>query len=113
MKHEMKLQNNPFIKIKTGQKIYELRLNDEKRQKLKIGDFIEFLNIDTNEKILTKIQDIKHFENFEQLYKSIDKLKLGYQKNDIASSHDMEQYYSKSEQEKYKVLAIEIKLIEK
>ncbi len=32
MKHEMKLNNEPFERIKNGTKIIELRLNDEKYQ---------------------------------------------------------------------------------
>ena len=35
MKHEMKLNNGPFERIKNGTKTIELRLNDEKRQLLK------------------------------------------------------------------------------
>ncbi|MBB1548964.1 MAG: DUF3850 domain-containing protein [Clostridiales bacterium] len=31
MKHEMKLNNEPFERIKNGTKTIELRLNDEKR----------------------------------------------------------------------------------
>ena len=37
MKHEMKLNNGPFERIKNGTKTIELRLNDEKRQLLKIN----------------------------------------------------------------------------
>lgn len=40
MKHEMKLNNGPFERIKNGTKTIELRLNDEKRQLLKIKDLI-------------------------------------------------------------------------
>lgn len=38
MKHEMKLNNGPFERIKNGTKTIELRLNAEKRQLLKIKD---------------------------------------------------------------------------
>ena len=43
MKHEMKLNNGPFERIKNGTKTIELRLNDEKRQLLKIKDLIELI----------------------------------------------------------------------
>lgn len=46
----MKLNNDPFNRIKNGSKTIELRLNDEKRSKLKVNDFIEFTNVETNEK---------------------------------------------------------------
>ena len=45
MLHNMKLQPEPFEKIKCGQKTYELRLLDTKRQKVSVGDTIEFLNL--------------------------------------------------------------------
>ena len=49
MKHYMKLQNDPFTKIKNKTKTIEMRLNDEKRRKIKIHDLIEFTNIKTGE----------------------------------------------------------------
>jgi ASC-1-like (ASCH) protein len=50
MKHEMKLNVEPFNKIKSGKKTIELRLNDEKRQLVKIKDLIEFTNRETEKK---------------------------------------------------------------
>ena len=58
MKHEMKLHNGPFEKIKSGTKTIKLRLNDEKRQLLKIKDIIEFTNRTTDEKLLVEIEDL-------------------------------------------------------
>ena len=109
MKHEMKLNNEPFINIKNGTKTIELRLNDEKRRLLNINDLIEFTNRETNEKMLVKIVNIYHYPSFEELYKHFDKISLGYKENEIANPCDMEMYYSKEEQNKYGVLAIEIK----
>ena len=51
----MKLQNDPFTKIKNKTKTIEMRLNDEKRRKIKIHDLIEFTNIKTGEKLFTKV----------------------------------------------------------
>ena len=69
MKHEMKLNNEPFECIKNGTKTIELRLNDEKRKLLNIGDKIEFTNITNNEKLLVKIENLYYFSSFEELYK--------------------------------------------
>lgn len=112
MKYEMKLQDNPFCKIKNGTKTIEMRLNDEKRQQLKVGDTIEFTNRTTSEKILVKIVALHHFKNFEELYKNFNKITLGYEENEIASPLDMEKYYKKEEQELYGVLGIEIQKIQ-
>lgn len=42
MLHKMKLQEDPFERIKNGTKTVEFRLYDEKRQSIQIGDEIEF-----------------------------------------------------------------------
>lgn len=109
MKHEMKLNNGPFKNIKNGTKTIELRLNDEKRQLLKIKDLIEFTNRENLEKMLVEIQNLYHYPSFDELYKHFDKVSMGYKENDVADPKDMEEYYSKEEQEKYGVLGIEIK----
>lgn len=44
MLHKMKLQEDPFERIKNGTKTVEFRLYDEKRQTIQIGDEIEFSN---------------------------------------------------------------------
>ena len=38
----MKLQGDHFDSIKSGNKIYEIRLNDEKREIIQFGDKILF-----------------------------------------------------------------------
>lgn len=111
MKHEMKLNNGPYVNIKNGTKTIELRLNDEKRQLLKIKDLIEFTNRETLEKMLVEIQNLYHYPSFDELYKHFDKVSMGYRENDVADPKDMEEYYSKEEQEKYGVLGIEIKKV--
>lgn len=109
MKHNMNLNNRPFKSIKEGTKTIELRLNDEKRSLLKVGDEIEFTNRDTNEKLSVDIINLHKYPSFEELYKHFDKVEMGYNKDDIAESKDMEAYYSKEEQDKYGVLGIEIR----
>jgi len=111
MKHKMKLHNGPFMLIKNGTKTIEMRLNDEKRQLIKIGDTIEFENRVTSEVLNVQVVNLYKFDNFENLYKTFDKVCLGYNLDDDANPKDMEQYYSLFKQDKYGVLAIEIKLI--
>lgn len=111
MKHEMKLNNGPFKNIKNGTKTIELRLNDEKRQLLKIKDLIEFTNRETLEQLLVEIENLYHYPSFEELYKHFDKVAMGYKEEEEADPKDMEEYYSKEEQEKYGVLGIEIKKV--
>ena len=109
MKHEMKLNNEPYTNIKNGTKTIELRLNDEKRQLLKIKDLIEFTNRETLEQMLVEIVNLYHYPSFDELYKHFDKLSMGYKEDEPVDPKDMEKYYSKEEQEKYGVLGIEVK----
>lgn len=113
MKYEMKLNNEPFKAIKNGTKTLELRLNDEKRKQLIVGDYIEFTNRVTNEKLLVEVIDLFKYNSFEELYKHFNKIEIGYSINEEANPKDMENYYSKEEQEKYGVLGIKIKKITK
>lgn len=60
-----------------------------------------------------EVKSLYKYPNFEELYKHFNKISMGYDKDDIANPEDMEQYYSKEEQDKYGVIGIEIKVIEK
>lgn len=106
----MKLNNEPFEKIKNGTKIIEMRLYDEKRQLLKIGDLIEFTNILSNAKIVVIVDELFKYASFADLYQNHDKKDLGYSEEEIANPSDMEKYYSKEEQKKYGVLGIKFHL---
>ena len=108
MKHEMRLHNNPFNKIKSGSKTIEMRLYDEKRRLINIGDIIEFTNRVNDEKLNAKVANLYTFNNFDELYKNFNKVCLGYEENEVATPDDMNIYYSKDEQDKYGVVAIEI-----
>lgn len=111
MIHCMKLQPSPFDAIKNGTKDIEMRLNDEKRQQIRIGDIIEFTNTSTGEIIKVKVINKHMFDSFDNLYKSFDKIRLGYKPNEIPSPNDMTQYYPKEEINQNGVVGIEIKLI--
>lgn len=111
MIHKMKLKDKPFKSIKAGTKTIELRLYDEKRKLLNVGDVIEFTNIDTKEVIKVEILQLHRFNNFDDLYKHFNKISMGYEENEVAKPSDMEEYYSKEEQQEYGVVGIEIKLL--
>ena len=99
MRHEMKLNNDPFNLIKEGIKTIELRLYDEKRQLVKVGDTIEFTNRATLERMEVKVIGLHRYNSFEELFKHFSKEALGYVSGE-ANPKDMEQYYSKDEQDK-------------
>ena len=108
--HDMKLHRAPFEMIRSGEKTIELRLYDEKRQKIKEGDVITFTNTYGGEQIRATVKKLHVFNNFDELYKALPLLQCGYTREDVdsASPSDMEEYYSKEEQNKYGVVGIEL-----
>ena len=114
MKHKMKLRSQPFNMIRSGQKIYELRLYDEKRQLVQVNDEIEFSCLDEDETpFVVRVVALHLFNNFGELYATLPLLKCGYTQEtiDTASPEDMNRYYSVEEQKLYGVVGIEIKLM--
>ena len=113
MKHEMNLHTAPFEMIKKGSKTIEMRLHDEKRSLINIGDYIEFNNVVTHEKMLCVVKNLYYYNSFEELYLVHDKISIGYKKDEVALPEDMLLYYSKEKIERYGVVGIEIKVVEK
>ncbi len=112
MTHNMKLHPTPFEMIKSGEKTIELRLFDKKRQRILAGDRIVFRNTATEETLSATVIKLHRFDSFKELYTSLPLLKCGYTTENVekANPADMEQYYSKEEQEKYGVVGIELRL---
>lgn len=111
MIHEMRLNNEPFNKIKEGTKTVELRLLDEKRKALRVGDKIIFTNRANNEKIDVLVTNLFKADSFEPIYEKYSKVVMGYNEEDDAKPEDMEEYYSKEEIKKYGCIAIEIEKV--
>lgn len=111
---EMKLNKEPFDKIKQGKKTVEMRLYDEKRASLKVGDEIKFTNrTDEKEFILTEIKSLHIFRSFADLYDHFDKKLLGYEEFENADPKDMEHYYSEEEQKRFGVVGILVEIKDK
>jgi ASC-1-like (ASCH) protein len=109
MEHNMNLVPWAFEEVKSGRKDIEVRLNDEKRQKMNVGDIIVFTNTETGEQLKAQIIERHLFNTFEELFNSFDHTRIGVNETDTADI--MNNFYSKEDQEKYKALGIEIKLI--
>lgn len=109
MRHQMKLNEGAFERIKNGTKTVEFRLYDEKRRKVKIGDKIEFLKLpDMQQSIIVEVLDIYQEETFERLFNKIykgDKEKI---KERVES---IRKYYSIEKEKRYGAIGIKIKLL--
>ena len=109
MIHQMKLNEDPFERIKNGTKTIEFRLYDEKRRKVKIGDKIEFSKLpDLQEKILVDVLDLYTEPSFEELFEKL------YEDKELAKqkANAMYEIYSPENKKKYGVVGIKIKLVD-
>ena len=109
----MRLNPQPFSMIESGEKTIELRLYDEKRKKIRVGDRIRFIHTErTEQQLVCTVKNMHVFSSFEALYAYLPLRKCGYTEETVpfADPKDMEAYYSKSEQEKYGVVGIEIEV---
>ena len=107
--HEMKLQPGPFRAIAAGRKTVEMRLFDEKRRALRVGDRIRFTEMGMGDGVMTvRITALRPYSDFGTLYADYPPAVLGYEEGEIPRPEDMEIYYSREEQARFGVLAIEI-----
>ena len=116
MKHEMRLKDDPFFKIREGKKTIELRLLDEKRRRISKGDTIEFSRTSGGvERITVRVVMLHVFDSFRSLYESLPLEKCGYEQDATtnAKASDMDAYYSPEEQCRHGVVGIEFVVLEK
>ena len=114
MTHSMKLQLQPFEKIKAGSKTIELRLWDEKRQKISVGDVIEFTNSDdANLKIEVVVKGLNRAASFSELVNLFPIESLGGENyGDKEKILDrLRSYYSEAEEKELGVVGIEIAVV--
>lgn len=110
----MRLYDDPFSRIKSGEKTIELRLNDEKRRDVKVGDKITFTNIDTGEQVVTKCKALYTADSFVELFKILknnEKMGFKHKESPENMSEQMREYYSIENEEKYGVVGIEIEVV--
>lgn len=114
MVHVMKLKNEPFQKIKSGQKTVELRLFDNKRRQLDIGDDIIFTNLsNADERLAVRVKALYRYASFEELFNEISPEKCWNRKGETAkeAAVGMLKYYSDNQIRSYGVLGIKIELV--
>lgn len=111
----MKLNDDPFQKIKTGEKTIELRLYDEKRRRLDYGDYIIFSRVSNPDDILSvKIKALYRSGSFRELFEGIPIEKCGNSSemsvDDFIAS--LRKYYAEEDEFRYGVLGIKVELID-
>ena len=109
---EMRLADEPFEKIKSGEKTVEIRLYDEKR--INVGDKIIFYRLNDNTDFISAtVIDLHHYKSFKELFSSelFSMTGCGLMSVDEATQ-SMYKYYTQEQEKTFGVLGIEIKLCE-
>lgn len=112
MNIQMRLADEPFDKIKSGEKTVEIRLYDEKRKQIKVGDKITFCRLsDKTDNICVTVKALHRFDTFKELFLSdlLSKTGCGNLTVDQATE-SMYKYYSKEQEKQYGVIGIEIQM---
>ena len=105
----MTLHPGPFAKIKSGAKIYELRLYDDKRRAIAVGDEVVF---DSGDDICrVQVTGLIIAPTFRDLFDIIPMNLCGYVDGDgyTAEHNGMDEFYPVSKQLKHGVVAIRVK----
>lgn len=114
MNHEMKVDPDPFNRIKMGTKVIEVRLFDDKRKKINIGDTITFFRLpDLDRSIKTKVIGLSRFDDFETLFSVFGPKYFNHNK-DLSIKEQvlgMRGAYSEEKEKQFKVLGIHIKCL--
>ncbi|MFA7169348.1 MAG: ASCH domain-containing protein [Candidatus Paceibacterota bacterium] len=113
MLHQMRLQPEPFERMKNGDKVLELRIYDEKRRKVGVGDEIEFSSMtNAEEKIRTEVIGLLLYKKFADLIEDLPAAYLGYEEDEKDYlKGSMYEIYTPEEEQQCGVLGIRIRLI--
>ena len=112
MTHEMKLQPVYFNKIRSGEKIYEIRLNDEKRKTIKVGNYIVFKKEpQLVDQITCKVSDLIIFDSFKTMIETLPPALVGFENMSNTEIIDIyHQFYTEADEKHYGVLAIKVEI---
>ncbi|MCL2540166.1 MAG: ASCH domain-containing protein [Firmicutes bacterium] len=111
--HTVRIEKPHFELIKSGAKLYEIRLNDEKRRNFKIGDTLTFLlRPELTEKCITQITEIISFKSFYEICETIPATELGFDGSSPDEIvNECYKIYSPEEEKRYGVVTIKIEVI--
>ncbi len=106
--HKMRLQSEPFEKIKSGTKKIELRLFDEKRRFINIGDTIEFQKQSEEiETLHVRVIALLRYESFSKIFDDFPAEIFGG-KDKASLLENVRQFYSPEREKEYGILGIRI-----
>lgn len=110
--HRLQLTAVPFDAIASGKKTIESRLYDRKRKNIQVGDTVIFTNRENPDQTLSaKVISLHPHETFHDLFSHNDPAKFGGESVEWLENQ-ISEFYSVSDQTKYGVIGIELKLVQ-
>ena len=110
VRHRMKLNQESFERVKSGERKFEFRINDEKRKAFKLGERIELARLPELEtSLIVEITSLDVFANFADLHRHLPEAVSGWTEDEFVQR--MHGFYTHDEELKYGVVAIGIKLV--
>jgi ASC-1-like (ASCH) protein len=111
---EMRLNDAPFDKTKSGEKVVEGRLFDEKRRLLKVGDVIRFYRrFGRNEFVDVRVVGLLRYDSFSDMFLDLGAEIFGcvpgYAVENLVRAY--RKYYSEEEDKRLGALGIKFELV--
>lgn len=109
----MKVRPEYFEKIKSGKKIYEIRLLDDKRKMLKVGDTVLLKKEpDLFDGIVIRITEIKYFNTFLEMAQRLSIKDIGFEGKTAKEVNDLyHEIYAIEDEVKYGVVALKMEVL--
>ena len=109
----MKMEENFFEQVKSGKKVYEVRIYDESMRKIVVGDTVIFKKLpNLIDGVVAKVVDIKRFDTFEQMAQTLSLESLGFEKKNATQvARILRSMYTKEDEKNYGVIAFKIEKV--
>lgn len=112
--HQMKLDDAPFEKTRSGENTIDIRIFDEKRRRVRLGDTIVFGRSSGGpDRITVEVVGLSAFRSFGDLFAAFDKAKFGHGAGLSVDDQIALQrkHYTAEEEKDHGVLGIHIRLL--
>jgi len=112
--YEMRLNENPFCKIRSGEQVFEGRLFDLKRRRVVVGNVIRFYLLSEEQKFFdVRVVELRKYDSFREMFLDLGPGVFG--REDCCGVDDFvlayRKYYSEEREVEFGVLGIGLEVI--
>ncbi len=107
----MRLDAKPFDEMKTGKKLWEVRINDDKWNGVRSGDTVCVVRRpDLEEKMLVAVEERQTFLNVQRLLDHIPLKELGVFEKELDFIQTLMNHYTPKSMNDYGLVAMKVKI---